>query len=399
MYNQHKQPVLSKKIVILVDELEVVSSTNEKKLIQLLLKINNEKLYCPIVFISHEKHNKFVNNIIASSMLIKFKVPSEQELETIVFKIFTDNKMKLSKEAFPFIIKHSQNDIRRLILTIQDLYHAYGTTVINANKISKYLLISSKKETDPSLYEAADALLYKYDGIENSLRYYNAEKVLLPLMVHFNYIRYIMDLYPNKDDQYRVALNVSDSLSKGDIIENYIYNDQQWDLQNLHGVYSCVEPSFYLNYNNYGKKNSQYMKHYYRSIFSTDLHKTSAKKQNKKKMIRLNKSMGNVNITDCIFLNKLLKKYLDSQDIEGFVNLLGKDYNIKYEHIDALYKIDKLFSNKKALDTKIQNKIKILTGEGKNKTRSKKKPQSQALPKVPKVKALPRPKKTTKSTK
>jgi len=357
-----------RKFVVFVDELEIITSTNEKKIILDLLKINNEHMCCPIILVSNEKHNKLANTVVSLSKLVKFNIPNTAQLNEVLIRIFIDNKMKICREAVNIIVQHSQNDIRRLILIAQDLYYAYGVEVITTKKMEKYLVMTCKKETDPSLYEAAEALIYDYQNIFSALRYYNAEKVMLPLMVHYNYIDYVIDKYPNTSDQFDIALKVSNSLCQGDIISNYIYNDQQWDLQRIYGIYSCVEPSYILNENSY-EKNSYYPKHIYESSFSMDLHKTSAKKQNIKKMNKLNKDMDNLNINDCIFVNKLLDESIKRGTIEKFVELLKEDYDIKYELIDSIYKIDKLFVNKKTLDVKTQTRIKTVTQENKEKVK------------------------------
>lgn len=356
--------LINRKIVMLVDELEIITSTNEKKIILDLLKINNEYMYCPIILISNEKHNRLVNSVTNLSFLLKFNAPTTTDLNEVLVRIFVDNKMKISKDASRMLVEHSQNDIRRLITIIQSLYYSYGTEVISTKKMEKHLATTCKKETDPTLYEAGELLIYDYKSIFNALRYYNAEKVMLPLMIHYNYINYILDKYPKRENQFKIAIDVSSSLCQGDIIENYIYNDQQWDLQRIHGIYSCVEPSYLLNVNSY-EKARYYPKHIYQSSFSTDLHKTSGKKQNIKKMIKLNKNMDNININDCIFINKLMDHSIKNNKIEEFVELLKKDYDVKYEHIDTIYKIDKLFVNKKTLDVKTQNRIKNVTQENK----------------------------------
>ena len=369
--NTKNQQKVNKKVVILIDELEIITSTNEKKIILELLKINNEKMYCPIVLISNEKHNKLVNEVIKLSLTIKFNIPHINQLNQILINVVIDNKMKITKDALNLIVQHSQNDIRRLILIIQDIYYAYEKNTITTKKMETYLIMTCKKETDPTLFEAADSLIYNYKNMFDALKYYTAEKVMLPLMIHYNYVDYVIDKYPDVDNQFNIALEVSNSLCQGDIIENYIYNDQQWDLQNIHGIYSCVLPSYLLNVNDYPKA-KYYPKLIYQSSFSTDLHKTSAKKQNIKKMSKLNKTLNNVNVNDCIFINKLLEDSVKNNKVEEIIELLNKDYDIKYENIDLIHKIDKLFANKKTFDTKTQNKIKIVTQENKNKDKMNK---------------------------
>ena len=101
-----------------------------------------------------------------------------------------------------------------------------------------------------------------------------------------------------------------DFISKGDVIENYIYGDQNWDLQNIHGFYTCVLPSFYICENI--KKNNDYIP----IKFPLDLNRTSIRKINIKNINNANKYMPNMRISDYIYINKLITKNSDSQCLE-----------------------------------------------------------------------------------
>ncbi|HNI43671.1 MAG TPA: hypothetical protein PK230_03185 [Chitinophagales bacterium] len=76
-----------------------------------------------------------------------------------------------------------------------------------------------KKDLDFDLYKATNKMLTDYKDIETCLELYETEKVLMPLMIHENYHKFI------KESEYSKVL---DNLSIGDILENYIYGEQNF---------------------------------------------------------------------------------------------------------------------------------------------------------------------------
>ena len=45
-------------------------------------------------------------------------------------------------------------------------------------------------------------------------------------------------------------IEISNSISIGDNIETSIYTDQNWYLQNIHGFFTCINTSYYINKKN-----------------------------------------------------------------------------------------------------------------------------------------------------
>ena len=109
---------------------------------------------------------------------------------------------------------------------------------------------------------------------------YETEKVLLPLMIHENYYKSIINNYDNISTIISRIKEISDSISIGDNIETSIYTDQNWYLQNIHAFYTCVNTSF--NINSQKNKNKKI-----NINFSSDLNKTSLKNINRKIFIIL----------------------------------------------------------------------------------------------------------------
>lgn len=336
-----------KKYAILIDEMETISGAAEKTCIVALQRLNDQNWYCPIIFISNNQHNKFISDIKKASLEIKLWPPFDSDLEKILLKIANMEKIQIKhKSVANKIIVHSQYDIRRLIYTLEDIKNAYGNSVILPEIIEEYCSMSSKKDIDVDLYKATNELLYDYNSIDNCLRLFETEKVLLPLMIQQNYTGVVLaNCKLEKKKQIAIG-KISDLLSTGDVIENYIYGDQNWNMEEIHGFYTCAATSYYLQ-ENIPKKDIKKPK----IVFATDLNKTSIKKINKKNIINADKCLANMNINDYIYLGKLIRHLISKNNIEECVKIM-KNYNIKLEHIESVLKIDKIENYKNSLTAK-----------------------------------------------
>lgn len=337
-----------KKIAIIVDELETITSTIEKNSILTLQRLNDIHWFCPIIFISDNQHNKLLSDIKKNSLEIKFWPPTMYDLRRILINIINLENIKIKdEEVIEKLIIHSQSDIRRLIYTIQDISCVSNKKIITKEIINEYCTMSKKKDIDMDLFKATQGLFYNYKNIDNCIKYYEIEKVLLPLMVHQNYAKHILVNIVDINKKFEIMNKVAESLSIGDVIENYIYGDQNWDMQEIHGFYTCVVPSFYLC-----RKidNNQALK-IIDLEFPLDLNKTSIKKINKKNIINTSQCFRNMNIFDYIYINKIIRKLINNGKIKECVEIL-KNYNIKVEHIESLLKIDKIRNTKVSLLSK-----------------------------------------------
>ncbi len=327
--------VRQKNIAIVIDELESITSTTEKACIMTLLKMNDESWFCPIILISNNQHNKFLSETKKNSIEVRLNCPSLIEIESFVAKIIKRENIVIGdNKVIGQIIDHSQRDIRRLMQILQDIKHTYDSKPLTQELMVEYCNLSKKKDVDFNLFSATSNLLYNYKNIDDCLRYYETEKVLLPLMIHYNYP---MNIRNSNNYTYKVINKISESLSHGDVIENYIYGDQNWDINEVHGIYTCVLPSYYMSTiinKNYYKKSP---------LFTTDLNKTSIKKINRKNVLNANKCFTNSNISDYMFMTRILKSLIYNKKTSEYVKLL-EDYNIKLDHLESVLKIDKIES-------------------------------------------------------
>lgn len=331
MSNNNKK----RKKIIIIDELESITSAIEKNAISNIQKLNDTKMYCPIIFISNDTHRKLIANIKKTAFWIKLYPPYDSEMIKLLNKISDSEKIIYKDNEIIYKIIHLvQGDVRRLLLILHDLKNAYNNSIITYEKITKYIESTKKKDIELNLYEATDNILYNYKSVNQCLRLYESNKVLLPLMVQQNYIPYIL-----KNDNTNIELvhKVSDLLSYGDIIEYYIYSEQNWNLQDIHGIYTCSLPSHYLNDKISGIKIN------INSEFAGDLHKTSIKNINRKNVTNSNKYFNHMTVSDYLYLNKIIKNFnsLNSSEISS---ILLNEYDIKIDSgiISTIMKIDKI---------------------------------------------------------
>ena len=180
-------------------------------------------------------------------------------------------------------------------------------------------------------------------------------------MMHQNYIKCVMQYYNKHEKSYDLLADIAISMAKGDLIENYIYSDQNWDMQEVHGFFSCVNPSFKLTHAKLCITADEL-----RPLmeFPADLNKTSIKRINKKNIVNSNNCLKNFEINDFICIDKLIKKLIDDDKIEECVQLFD-GYNAKVENIESILKIDKINETKSVLQTHVRKKFSQLLGSNK----------------------------------
>ena len=330
----------NKKLAIVFDEIESISLTSEKKFIINIHKENNKRKNFPLIFISNNKHSKLINDLKKNSFEIKLFTPDSFSMKKFIKKIFIKNNVKLeSKIIYDKIIEFSQFDIRRLCNLLKEIMYHYTSKTISIDDINKFIKKSREKNKDIGLFDSTLNIInnkIKYDEI---FKLYESEKVLLPLNIHENYKKKILskdkNIFLNNDKLFQMV-KISDSLSRGDNIETSIYTDQNWYLQNIHGFYSCLNTSYWINKNDKNKILSSDIK------FSSDLNKTSLKNINRKNINNLINIINKKSIEEILILNKIANKSILQKTEAEFIKTLKsykKDLTVK--DIELFLKIDK----------------------------------------------------------
>lgn len=350
------------KFIIIFVETETITLTSEKKYIFNIYKENNKLKSFPIIFISSNNHSKLLNDLKRYCEEIVFYSPSNYETTNLISRLCKKEKIFIKDNyVFEKLIDFSQNDIRRLINLMQEISFHYKNKELTVKRIDKFIKKSEYKNEEIGLFDSTLNLLNNYDSSDNIYKLYHSEKVLLPLMIHQNYKNKIVHKSNPYEEKLFKLVKISDSISRGDNIETSIYTDQNWYLQNIHGFFTCLNTSYWINKNNDKQLYKNEIK------FSSDLNKTSLRNINKKNINNLLKIIPKKSINEISFLNKIcnnllisnrekeifdiLKSYLKDFDIKDFELFLKID---KTSHLVGLIKENK---NKKKINNLLKSNI------------------------------------------
>lgn len=323
--------------VIVVDNIDTISSTNNKAVVTQIQKINNLHKIIPIILISSNQHNKFISDLKKVSYNMPFYAPKKWELQELILKICTGEKIGINKSdkfIIDLIISCSQNDIRRLIIILYEISQLYGTTPITKKMIINLTNIMQNKDMYLDLYTASNKLMCSYKNIDECLKLFESDKVTMPLMIHENYHRVLSKSCHDKNKKLAIIDEIVDLISMGDVIDNMTYSGQSWDLQEIYGHYTCTIPSYLISSN---CDPCDYIKLEY----PDDFNKTSIKKINRKNIINTTTNFMTMDITDYVYLGKIVNHYIDNDDVNKCVKIM-KDYNLTNVDIHSLLKIDKI---------------------------------------------------------
>ena len=323
---------INKKIALIFDETENITLTSEKKYIMDIHKYNNKLKAFPLIFISNNQHSKLLNDLKKNCDEIVFEVPFKDEIIQIISNILIKENIKFENtKLINKIIDLSQNDVRRLINLLQELSLNYNNFITEQN-IEEFINKTREKDIDIGLFNSTVQIINNYLPYDNIIKLYETEKVLLPLMIYENYLKKM-----NSENNINNIRNISNSISIGDNIETSIYTDQNWYLQNIHGFFTCINTSYWINKNNLKNKID------FDDIkFSSDLNKTSLKNINRKNINNLAKIINNKSNQEILMLNKICNHLIENNKEQELINILQSyNKNISIKEIELCLKIDK----------------------------------------------------------
>lgn len=347
----------SSKFCLIIDNIEMISLPSEKSYLISNLKFNYKKKYFPIILINNGQHSKMINEIKKIVLDVSFFQPSSFDLKPFIKKIIKKENIKIDPKYLIGLIKYCRNDVRKILLTLQDLKDSFQSKNISKEDLKIFFDNNNQKSEEIGLYSSAEKLIYSYKNIESVLELYQLEKILLPLNVHENLGHKINYLDVSNDKKIDLITKIEDKISFGELIETSIYTDQNWYLKNLHTFYSCIYPSFHLN-----KKEYSVLKHDPNINFTNDLSTTSLKKINNKNFKLIKTIFPDFNTNDIyhfsFICHELLKDAMETKNIKNLNNFLKElPVKITQKDFEVIIKINKLDFNSKDVDRKLIKEI------------------------------------------
>lgn len=348
---------------IIMDEVDGMSSGDKGGMTQLIkiinpnrgkrsvkkedkLKVNNRWMP-PIICICNNNYDKKIAELKKDCLEVKFSKPTVTELIRVINNVSKNENIAMAESAKKIIAEMAQGDFRRLMFLLQNFSNikTEDNKPLEANDIYDYNKVISSKSLDLNTYDITNRILNKLYSVEDTLKMYETDKSLLPMMIHENYVGVIDAQHTTADNKLIACQKSIDSIITGDIIEKVMYNTQSWYLQPIHGLSACYVPSYYANAYMRGPHN--------KASFTQTLGRFSLQRANIKN-IHLVMSMLNsgfvYGVDDIQLLSEIiLFNLLDPNGNQNKGIQLLKNYNLSIKDLEKLIKMNKLSEKYKKL--------------------------------------------------
>ena len=351
---------------IVMDEIDGMSGGEKggiNELINLIQPEKNKKpnYINPVICICNNSTDKKLSDIKKISLEIEFNKPTEFDLMKIAEKIVKKEKINIEEGALYLLVKYSQRDVRRLTFLLQDAFTYIDKEIITIEDIEELYKFFSRKNIDISLLEISNKIINYSPKIDEILDIYQNDKSLIGMILHENYISTIQKNRKEIElNKLKYLYEISHYFSIGDIIDKYIYNFQYWNLQPYNGIIKCALPSRLLD----KMKKTDILNN--KLNFTNILSKSALQLGNHKNITqykyKFNISKKYIFYASQILLNGIVNNSKNKQELDKYI-LLAKNYNLTFDDIDKLIKIEKLDKNnniRKHFTSKNKNKYKEL---------------------------------------
>tara|TARA_B110000259_G_scaffold153644_2_gene173949 strand:- start:926 stop:2200 length:1275 start_codon:yes stop_codon:yes gene_type:complete len=329
-----------KKKILLIDDLGIYLN-NDKNISNYLL---NLKIKQPIICILNKQYDRKAIDLKKKTNIFYLNKPPFNITLQYIISILNQENVEIDSlrlQNIKNLIKHNKNNIKAILLNLQNI-------VLNNNELKEYCLYENKYN-DIGLFDAVGSIYNEKHTIPDLDNIIYNDSSLIYMLLHENIINEIDRRTINDDDLLNLFSNFLDDSCEGDIIQEFIYKNNNWNMLNI--IYIVKILRLNNSINNY-KKNNNEIKY----TFTRILTKYSLKCNfNKKKINLLEKNKINQENLDTLlqtilYLLNSLKQYNDD-----IVLKILEDYNIDKYNIDVLLKYNKVIE---ILDIKYLNKIK-----------------------------------------
>lgn len=329
--------------IVLVDNLELCDKNIE---IFIDLIHNKHNINVPVILISNNTKYKdvFANN--NNCTFVEFKKPSLLELTKFVGEINKPEGLNLTRENIKLLVNKSEFDIRQLLFLIDQ----WITTQKTRFTFSDFMNSISVKNRDMDLSEKMYTLFNrdnKYD-FQDYFVLASSDPQGLSNSIYQNYItNSTVDTLNDTSDGKNLNLlqnysNIMDSISYSNIVQNEIYENQQWTLYDDYICNSTVVPGYYI------KEISQIGKANEYNLMLTPFKDISYNFINSYEEVK--------RITTCNLYSKSLQTHDNKQNLAIFNS--SSCFIIVQIFINCIEKLNKYFDkNKRGKNTTKQEKL------------------------------------------
>ena len=250
---------------------EAGNNNNNNNSSEEVITVNNDllndkyiKLYNPIICTLNNVYDKKINELKKYAKVVYLVEDMKPDFFIVIRNIYQKNGLFISDELIYEIIGICENDIRKLIQSLHDIFllHYYmkkndakmntenteniENNTITIETINEYKKIDTSKNIDYQLIDATLKIFNAKNSIDMNFTLFDIDCLLMPLMVYHNSLYFIKNSKDDNRKKLGVYKNILHSICYHDIIQTNIFENQEWvDFYELASFYSSVLPNYY----------------------------------------------------------------------------------------------------------------------------------------------------------
>ena len=229
--NLEKLIIIKEVSELSLTNLNYIKKTFHKKNIKVILLSNGESDDVLKVFdsdVSYLNVNVIYNMKYLNTYISKKNIILELKLKKYILEI-SENIISRINEIIDFIYEENIKKYK-----LKDYTDILNTLYKNINNEIK-------------LYDITKKIFTEKTSSNDILNYYSLEKTHLPLIIQKNYYKYINKNYEDKTENLRLYMDISEQLSKSELINTFMIKKQKQNILGENLAYiSCVYPSHKL---------------------------------------------------------------------------------------------------------------------------------------------------------
>ncbi|XP_059473115.1 replication factor C subunit 1 [Neocloeon triangulifer] len=361
MFHGNKKEAMSKKRVLLMEEVDGMAGNQDRGgIAELIMLIKKAKV--PVICTCNDRGSQKIRSLVNYCFDLRFQKPKLEQIRAALMTICFKEKVNIPKDALDAMIVGTNYDIRQIIHMMS--VWAAGQTKVDTGLMEKESKKSKKEfklgiwDVTPKVFSAELSGNTK-NAIYDKTNLFFQDYSLGPLFVQENYLSAVHGVEGGANMKKKLELmsKASDSLAKGDLVENLIRVNQAWGLLPVQAIYSTVVPGIVLR----GRLTSQ-------AMFPSWLGKNSRKNKFDRLASELQLHMrlsitGSKSSVQLDYLNALQDRIFTSMNERGSDGVAEAidamvGYNLIRDDLDKLAELSTWGSNSLSPWQQIEGKVK-----------------------------------------
>lgn len=242
--HSNKNNINNKKIVLLMDEVDGMSSGDNGGVAQLAQFCKITKT--PIILICNDKSLPKMRTLDKYCFDLVWRRPTAREMKSRLMSIAHREGLKLDPNLIDKLVSITHNDIRQIINIMSTVSRTQKS--LNYDNLNQ-MQDSWEKEVTLKPFDIVAKLLSPNNlSINEKISLYFNDMDIIPLMIHENYriTKFSNNSnLSNKLNELKQLSKASDLISESDLVNSQIRSgEQQWSLLPFHAIMSTIYPSF-----------------------------------------------------------------------------------------------------------------------------------------------------------